>query len=74
MYKLHIEPMQDGFRFRVLVPGHHDHGPCAAFQRGLDGDAQERLVAPFGENLKLLRIAKWCETPLAFKTGSQPSE
>jgi Asp-tRNA(Asn)/Glu-tRNA(Gln) amidotransferase A subunit family amidase len=28
-----------------------------------------QLVAPFGENLKLLRIAKWCETALAFKAG-----
>jgi len=28
-----------------------------------------QLVAPFGENLKLLRIAKWCENALAFEAA-----
>jgi Asp-tRNA(Asn)/Glu-tRNA(Gln) amidotransferase A subunit family amidase len=46
--------------------------PAGIGPRGLPMGIQ--LVAPFGENLKLLRIAKWCEAPLAFKTGSLPSE
>ena len=29
-----------------------------------------QLVAPFGEDLKLLRIAKWCETSLAIKLAN----
>lgn len=33
-----------------------------------------QLVAPSGENLKLLRVAKWCETALAIKAGRQRSE
>jgi Asp-tRNA(Asn)/Glu-tRNA(Gln) amidotransferase A subunit family amidase len=43
--------------------------PAGIGPRGLPMGIQ--LVAPFGENLKLLRIAKWCETLLALKTGRQ---
>ncbi len=40
--------------------------PAGIGPRGLPLGIQ--LIAPFGENLKLLRIAKWCEAALAFKT------
>ena len=46
--------------------------PAGIGPRGLPIGIQ--LVAPFGENLKLLRIAKWCETALAIKAGRQPRE
>lgn len=39
--------------------------PAGIGPRGLPLGIQ--LIAPFGENLKLLRIAKWCEAALAFK-------
>lgn len=39
--------------------------PAGIGPRGLPLGIQ--LVAPYGENLKLLRVAKWCEAALAFK-------
>jgi Asp-tRNA(Asn)/Glu-tRNA(Gln) amidotransferase A subunit family amidase len=39
--------------------------PAGLGPRGLPMGIQ--LVTPFGENLKLLKIAKWCEAALAFK-------
>lgn len=39
--------------------------PAGIGPRGLPMGIQ--LIAPFGENLKLLKIAKWCETALAFR-------
>lgn len=39
--------------------------PAGIGPRGLPLGIQ--LIAPFGENLKLLKIAKWCEAALAFK-------
>ncbi|MEH2512764.1 Asp-tRNA(Asn)/Glu-tRNA(Gln) amidotransferase A subunit family amidase [Nitrobacteraceae bacterium AZCC 1564] len=39
--------------------------PAGIGPRGLPLGIQ--LIAPFGENLKLLRVAKWCEAALAFK-------
>ena len=39
--------------------------PAGIGPRGLPLGIQ--LVAPFGENLKLLKVAKWCKAALAFK-------
>lgn len=41
--------------------------PAGIGPRGLPLGIQ--LLAPFGENLKLLRIAKWCESSLAFRAA-----
>ncbi|MFG1423266.1 amidase [Roseixanthobacter liquoris] len=44
--------------------------PAGTGPRGLPLGIQ--LVAPFGEDVKLLRIAKWCETALAYPARIAP--
>ncbi|HQS10213.1 MAG TPA: amidase [Xanthobacteraceae bacterium] len=44
--------------------------PAGTGPRGLPLGIQ--LVAPFGEDVKLLRVAKWCETALAYPSRIAP--